>query len=76
MVIEIMTYFMHLTQVLYRLKVFYTTAFEPLVVHQPPTGVSRLAGRTSMASTETKMPTEKSAWRMLRVPRDIQSMIA
>lgn len=76
MVIEIMTYFMHLTQVLYRLKVFYTAVFEPLVVHQPPRGVRRLAGRTSMVSTETKMTTGKPAWSMLRAPRDIQSAIA
>ena len=76
MVIEIMAYFMHLTQVLYRLKVFNMVAFEPLVVHQPPKGDRRLAGRTSMVSTETKTPTCTPAWPMLRALRDFQSAIA
>ena len=76
MVIEIMIYFMHLTQVLYRLKVFYTAAFDPLAVQQPPKGERRLAGPTSMVSTESKMPTGKPAWRILRVSRDFQNVIA
>jgi hypothetical protein len=76
MVIEIMIYFMHLTQVLYRLKVFYTAAFDPLAVQQPRKGGRRLAGHTSTASTETKIPMGKPAWRILRVSRDFQNVIA
>jgi hypothetical protein len=70
------TYSMHLTQVLYRLKVSYMGAFDPLVVQQPPKGVKSFASHTSMASTETKMSTDKLAWRILRVSREFQSRIA
>jgi hypothetical protein len=57
-----MTYFMHLTQVLYRLKVFYMAAFDPQVdplMMQP--SVRLFAGHTPMASAEAKMPMGKPA---------------
>ena len=67
---------MHLTQVLYRLKVFTMGAFDPLVVQQPPKGIKRFASHTSMASTEMKISTGKPAWQILRVSREFQSRIA
>lgn len=56
-------------------KVF-MAAFDPLVVQQPPKGVTLFAGHTSMASTEMKTPTGKTAWRILRVLREFQSTVA
>ena len=58
------------------IKVFYMAAFDPLVVQQPPKGVRLFAGHTSMASTETKTPTGKTVWRIMRVLREFQSMVA
>jgi hypothetical protein len=63
-------------QVLYWLKVFYTGAFDYLVVQQPPKGVKRFTSHASMASTETKLSTGKLVWGILRVSREFQSRIA
>jgi len=61
------------TQVLNRSKVFYTVAFDLLMVQQSPKEARLFPTQTLMALAEMEVPTNRLAWRRLRVRGEFQS---
>jgi len=71
-----MTYLIHLTQVLNRLKVSCMTVFDPLMQFLEEARARHFPNPMSMAFIDMKTPTGKLVWQRLRVLRKIQSTTA
>ena len=71
-----MTYLIHLTQVLNRLKVSCMTVFDSLMQFLEEARARHFPNPMSMALIDMKTPRGKLVWQRLRVLRKIQSTTA